>query len=443
MENGKNKELPPAPPQLDAEGNPVIQQNDGQDPSGSRVAPATGTQVNTGAADEQTKKAPADDQTKKGTNKPNPNADLRSPSALIDEILDGDDKKKKGPPRKRTQSAKNPTIQSQLAELMSKLDQQAARTDELYTLVRPAPQTTPRRRHDQPYTVRRHTPIMNSRRPTRPVVGSHYKRRSPKEGRRIYSRTSRDTSYRPRHSPAESSFSSASDVEAQVGQALDMMEPRFATHKGKPRYSDDSIQSYRPFAFLEREKQRENIRHGHPKELTFVQHVTGLCTMALEYIDDRCKTYWVLQHVIQILEDHEYIQWQQTRAFSNTVISNIARGRWAWDDEKLIERCRSNNYMRRRTQEESAWIVPCPRFNKGRCDEQDSHYVGQVHMRHMCTHCAMNGYENPHTLRACSHRKGTASASSQYKGNEEEKRDYRGSKSHSTHRHDASDMTKN
>lgn len=439
--NGQEK-IPP-PPQLGPDGNPIIHQHDGQKPAGSGALPPAPPNKSTEVADDLTKKTPARDSSKKTPAKPaNVNPD-KSPAEIIDEILEGDDKKKKGTTKKRTQSAKNPTVQSQLAELMTKLDQQAARTDELYSLVRPAPQTTPLYRHDQPPTSRRHTAI-HAGRHARPVLGSHYKRRSPKGGKKPHSRSSRDASYTfSRHSPAESSNSSASDIEAQVSQALDMMEPRFATHKGKSRHSDDSIKSYRPFAFLERERQREIIRSGHPEELTFVQHITGLCLMALEYIDDRCYTFWVLQHVIQILEDHEYIQWPLTRAFSNTVISNIARGKWAWDDEKLIERCRSNNYMRRRAQDDTAWSVPCPRFNKGRCEEQDSHSVGQVLMRHVCTHCAMNGYENPHTLRACSRRKGTAQGSFHQKANGDDKKDYRGSKPHS-YRHDASsDVSKN
>lgn len=443
----KNSENPPVIPQLDAEGNPIVHQHDGQQPggSGTLLPPPPLSHAETPAAEETTKKTPARDLTKKVLPKVSNTLSAKSPRDIIDEILDGDDKKKKGTTKKRTQSAKNPTVQSQLAELMSKLDHQASRTDELYSLVRPAQQTTPGYRNDQAFPGRRHTTSIHNTRYTRPVVGSYYKRRSPKAGRLTHTRTSRDLLYSSsRHSPGVSSNSSASDVEAQVSQALDMMEPRFATHKGKSRCTDDSIKNYRPFAFLERERQREIIRHDHPEELSFIQHITGLCLMALECVDDRCNAYWILQHVIQILEDNEYIQWPHTRAFSNTVISNIARGRWAWDDEKLIERCRSNNYMRRRAQEEPTWTVPCPRFNKGRCEEQDSHAVGQVTMRHVCTHCAMNGYENPHTLRACSRRKGTVQGSSYQKGNGDEKKDQRASKSHSAYRHEAnSDASKN
>lgn len=433
-------------PEMDADGNPIIHPKDAQIPTGSGVLPPPGTQQNGDGREDMNKKVNPDDSTKKLPPKqtpkcvntpkgPNPPTDP-SPTEIIDEILDGDPKKGKGGTKKCTQSAKNPTLQVQLTELMSKLDQQKARTDELYNLVRPPPQTTPPGlRHAQSHPNRRHH---GDRHASRHVLGSHYKRGSPRSGRRTLARSHRETSRHSRYSPPESSNSSTSDIEAQVSQALDMMEPRFASYKGKPQQSDDSIKSYRPFAFLEREKQREIIRHGHPEELTFVQHLTGLCVMAQEYTDDRCKAYWVLQHVIQLLEDHEFIQWNNTRAFSNTVISNIARGKWSWDDEKLIERCRTNNYMRRRAYEESQWSVPCPKFNKGRCDKQESHQVGQVTMRHVCTHCAMNGYENPHTLRACSRRKGTTSAQNQQKANGEEKREYRGAKSYSNYRHDNS-----
>lgn len=435
------QEKTPATPQLDAEGNPIIHPADGQKPAGSGVAPPGTAKDTIEPVDDQTKKTPGKEINKKAP--PNVTA-TKSPSEIIDEILDGDDKKKKGTTKKRTQSARNPTVQSQLAELMTKLDRQAARTDELYSMVRPAPHSPLGHRRDQAITGRHHTAITTNRQ-SRPVLGSHYKRRSPKGGKRSHARSAREPSYSfHRHTPSESSNSSTSDIEAQVSQALDMMEPHFATHKGKSRRPDDSIKSYRPFAFLERERQREIIRHGHPEELTFVQHITGLCLMALEYTDDRCYTFWILQHVIQILEDHEFIQWPQTRAFSNTVISNIARGKWAWDDEKLIERCRSNNYMRRRAHDDSSWSVPCPRFNKGRCEDQDSHAVGQVMMRHVCAHCAMNGYENPHTLRACSRRKGAGQGSSQQKSYGEDKKEHRGSRSHSSYRYDANtDAPKN
>lgn len=131
--------------------------------------------------------------------------------------------------------------------------------------------------------------------------------------------------------------------------------------------------------------------------------------MALEKFDVRWDTYAIITHIAQILEDQSYMQWVSVRAFSNTVIAKIARGRWEWADDHMIERCRTNMYMPCRNSEESTWSVPCPKYNKGRCSSQETHNVGEVTMRHICAGCAVNGYENSHTLRACKLRKGANS----------------------------------
>lgn len=225
----------------------------------------------------------------------------------------------------------------------------------------------------------------------------------------------------------ESSSSGQSDVDAQVDRALHLMEPRFSRYKGKHREADNVIQ-YRPFAYLEREKQREIMKVGHPEELTFLQHVTGLCAMAADYLDDMSQGHGILTHVMQIIDDYDHVIWINIRAFSNTVVANVACVKWAWYDHNLIEGCRSNHYMRCAQQEDNSWSVPCPRYNRGRCDEQDTHTVGEVQMRHVCSHCALNGYDNQHTLRACNRRK-TGSTGPYYKGQSDDKKDHHAGKS--------------
>lgn len=91
--------------------------------------------------------------------------------------------------------------------------------------------------------------------------------------------------------------------------------------------------------------------------------------MAKDQCDEFSSVYAILSHVIQLLEHHTYMHWLRVRAFSNTVVSNIARGNWKWVDDKMIERCRNNIYMRSRSSEESTWSVPCPRYNRGRCEQ--------------------------------------------------------------------------
>lgn len=106
-----------------------------------------------------------------------------------------------------------------------------------------------------------------------------------------------------------------------------------------------SRKKYRPFNFLDREQQRAIMKTGHPEELTMTQQVSGFCAMALEQAEYNSDTYGILSHMSQILDESGYIAWGSIRAFSNTVAASIARGRWAWSNEREIECCRNNVYI--------------------------------------------------------------------------------------------------
>lgn len=379
----------------------------------------------------------------KSTKGSNPRPQNTIPPEAVVEI-EGDGKKKT--PKKRNPSAKNPTMQAQVTMILDRLAEQAERTDELFTIVCPEGKSRTPTRDSRPRDEALHLAGRRTQRGSRHVTASHYKKRSPKDGRTHRRRPSprqpyRHSSRRHELSSMESSSSGQSDVDAQVDRALYLMEPRFSHYKGKHRETDNVVR-YRPFAYLEREKQREIMKVGHPEELTFLQHVTGLCAMAADYLDDMSQGHGILTHVMQIIDDYEHIRWSNIRAFSNTVVANVARGKWAWYDHSFIERCRSNHYMRRTQQDDSTWSVPCPRYNRGRCDEQDTHVVGEVIMRHVCSHCALNGYDNQHTLRACNRRK-TGSGGSFYKGQADDKKDHRAAKSGGTRSDLHSDSAKN
>lgn len=266
---------------------------------------------------------------------------------------------------------------------MDKLDRQAERTDELVRIMRTSHQRTPERRRSAAQGPSR-SPPPTQQHGRRHVQGSLYKKRSPKSGNVQPRRTSRAPHRREGTSISLSSNSSVSDVEGEVSRALEMLEPRFTRQKGKRRSREDNLVQYHPFAFLEREQQRAVIKSGHPEELSVTHHLSGLCAMALETCSEQSETFGIVGHISQLLDDTSYMQWHSVRAFSNTVISQIARGRWSWCDDRLIERCRTNVYMRSRTGDDTSWSVPCPRFNKGRCNEQDTHAVGDVLMRHVC-----------------------------------------------------------
>lgn len=344
--------------------------------------------------------------------------------------------------KRKSQAPRQPTLQAQMTALIERMDRQAERTDEIYTMVRPPALTSPERSHRRSRQQDTPPASRESRRYKTHVHGSIYKRTSPKAGPTRRHASSRHTSRRPYTPSSHSSDSSPYESDAQVRRAMELLEPRFQRHKGKYSSRDDKVARYRPFAYLDRELQRAIVKSGHPEELTLTQHLTGLCAMAQEHCDEFSTIHAILSHVIQLLEDHTYIQWSKVRAFSNTVVSNIARQNWKWIDDKMIERCRSNIYMRSRSTDESTWSVPCPRYNKGRCEQQETHSVGDVEMRHVCVFCAANGFDNAHTLRACNWKKGKNS-NPQSRSTNDDRRDNRLSRHHGPARHDANDASKN
>lgn len=256
------------------------------------------------------------------------------------------DKTKKGGRKKSSSAPKPPTLQAQMAALLQKVDNQAARTDQLYSMIQ-SQQNLPDGRvtqaSRQSTSQSRSTGHKSSR---KHVISSHAKKRSPQNGRSRRHRPSGATSYRSGTPSTESLSPGSSDVESQVCRALDMLQPKFSRHKGNCSEPVDRVKNYRPFAFLEREEQRRIIKNGHPEELTMVQHLSGICAMAIEEANERSDVYGLLSHALQILQDYGYIQWATIRSFSNSVFANIAKGKWSWADDRLIERCRNNQYMR-------------------------------------------------------------------------------------------------
>lgn len=114
---------------------------------------------------------------------------------------------------------------------MEKVDTQAARTDELYGLVKGPSTRSPNQRPRQHKVVGNH--YSESRHGRRHVSGSGYKKRSPKHGRSKRYIDSRAGSRVTNLSSLGYSSSENSDVESQVRQAMGMLELRFAQHRGK------------------------------------------------------------------------------------------------------------------------------------------------------------------------------------------------------------------
>lgn len=348
------------------------------------------------------------------------------PEGNQDAMADRPEKEAGG--QKGKSKKKGPTLTSQVSALISRLDKQSTRTDRLIDIMTKPREATPAPETSETKVVGKSSLYDGSPQPRKHVTSSHIKKRSPKNGKARCRYAPRTLSRSDNYSSVSSIGSESDEVDGEVKRALEMMRPRFRKHRGKYGSRDDRVIKARPFAYLDRELQREIARKGHPEELQFNHHLNGLCRMAIERLDERSEAYGLINHISQILEDSEFLQWSSIRPFSNTVISNVARGKWHWGDEKSIEKCRNNQYMRGRNLDVSVWSVPCPLFNRGRCDEEETHDVGVVQMRHVCAFCATSGYENGHTNRACQKRKGNFGSSNYGRPSSDEKREYKGNK---------------
>lgn len=131
--------------------------------------------------------------------------------------------------------------------------------------------------------------------------------------------------------------------------------------------------------------------------------------------------------------------WSSIRAFSNTVINKIARQKWWWGQERCIEQCRTNQYMRYKMSNDPYWSVPCPLYNRGRCGYDDLHNVGEVHMKHVCGFCVNYGQDSAHTSRACYNKKKQGGQSAQNTGGYRDRHESRATKPYSMNRGDRSD----
>lgn len=310
--------------------------------------------------------------------------------------------------QKKKKKPRNPSMALQMGTLIDRLDQQAARTDRLIDAIDARMHRTPPEPTTKPHKVVEHSltcsPGSGGQRSKKKIVyGSRAKKRSPRTGTKPRNRNS--TFQSDIVWSQSSSDSESNSTQAQVQAAMGMLNPRFTKHTGNTGKHDERVQRYRPFAYLDRERQRDIVRHSHPDELTLNQHLGGLCAMATEELDPNNPAMGIVQHIAQLLEDIEFIPWQNVRAFSNTVITNIAKSRWWWGQDTRIEQCRTNQYMRYKVSEEPQWSVPCPAYNKGRCNYEHSHSIGEVYMKHFCAYCSVFAQESSHTSRACNKKK--------------------------------------
>lgn len=95
-------------------------------------------------------------------------------------------------------------------------------------------------------------------------------------------------------------------IKSELAEAHAMLQPKFTKIQGRARsvkQIEDTINQNRPFAFLEREKQRDLARLSvHPEELDILSHLEGLATMASNMTKDDL-TKGILNHIHQIIKE--------------------------------------------------------------------------------------------------------------------------------------------
>lgn len=354
-----------------------------------------------------------------------------NPLHHIDAIERGKSKKKQG----------KPTAVTQMATLLERMDKQADQTERILSLMDAArhqnPATPCAASHKVVESSVLYSPGSGGHHAKKKVYGSRIKRTSPKNGIRAHAR--RSVAQSDILWSSSSSGSDSPDTKAQVKSAIGMLNTRFSKHRGNSNKKDDRVNRYRPFMYLDKERQREIIRGSHPVELTVNQHLGGLCAMAIEELEPSHPAAGIVAHIAQILDDIEFMPWNCVRAFSNTVINNVARQKWWWGQDRCIEQCRTNQYMRHKITNEPYWSVPCPMYNRGRCAYDDSHNVGEVYMKHVYGFCVNYGQESGHTSRTCYNKKKQGGQGTQGMTGNYHRRDARGVKAYSANKADGSD----
>lgn len=354
-----------------------------------------------------------------------------NPLHHIDAIERGKSKKK---PAK-------PSTATQMALILERMDKQADQTERLISLMDVARVQTPATPRSNAHKVVESSvfisPGSGGHHAKKKVYGSRIKKSSPKNG--VRARAARSINKSDILWSSSSSGSESPDTNAQVKTALGMLNTRFSKHRGNVNKKDDRVNRYRPFMYLEKERQREILRGSHPDELNVNQHLAGLCAMAAEELEPSHPAAGIVGHIAQLLDDIEFMPWHCVRAFSNTVIHNVARQKWWWGQDRCIEQCRTNQYMRYKVISDPQWSVPCPLYNRGRCAYEDSHNVGEVYMKHICGFCVNYGQDSIHTSRACYNKKKQGGQGPQGASGYFDRRESRGIKNQSANKSDRSD----
>lgn len=200
-------------------------------------------------------------------------------------------------------------------------------------------------------------------------------------------------------------------VRRDISEANALLQARFTKTTGKHKSAkriERDIRSGRPFAFLDREVQRQLVKDNcHPEELTLIHHVEGLVGM----VSARCadpKLKGMINHVHQILIDCQVHYWPKIRKWSNETLVKTATQEWEWLDNDNITQARNSNYMIQSLQDTED-MIPCPAFNRGQCASENSHFSTLGMLAHVCAFCyALEGIKDHHQAKSCGKRRSSS-----------------------------------
>lgn len=209
----------------------------------------------------------------------------------------------------------------------------------------------------------------------------------------------------------DSDYDNESIVRRDISEANALLQARFTKTTGKHKSAkriERDIKSGRPFAYLDREVQRQlNKENCHPEELTLIHHVEGLIGM----VSARCvepKIKGMVGHIHQILRDCQVHNWSKIRKWSNETLVKTATEEWQWSDNDNITQARNSHYMIQSLQETEE-ILPCPAFNKGQCVYDTSHFSTIGMLAHVCAFCfALEGMGEGHQSKGCGKRRSSS-----------------------------------
>lgn len=210
-------------------------------------------------------------------------------------------------------------------------------------------------------------------------------------------------------------------IESEMNDAHSLLQPKFGKVQGRTRtvkQIEDIVNQNRPFAFLDRERQRDLTRQGtHPEELDIFSHIEGLTAMAANQCKDNGMK-GILAHIHQIIKDSQVHQWQRVRRWSNDVVFRIAMNTWSWESSSHeISLERHSQYVVPYVAAETEPTYPCFTYNRGDCKHDGNHLSGGTMLVHICSFCfALDGSKESHVSRSCGRRR---SSSNYFKGRDD------------------------